>query len=248
MSKLKLFLLALGFYTRLPCPKNQDFSLLPQASICLPLVGWLIGGFAGLSYYLADLVWPQTAAVIVSISCGILLTGAFHEDGFADVCDGFGGGYGKQQILVIMKDSRIGAYGTLGLLLLIALKISLLSALPTNSIPLALFAGHSISRLSPLLLMRKYVYARNDSSKGSSAVYKPSAQELLFAGAIAVLPLLLLPLLCSLAILFIGAVNWCLGKYFNHHIGGYTGDCLGASQQVAETVFYLSASALWTST
>lgn len=248
MSQLNLFLLALSFYTRLPCPKNLDYSLLPQASICLPLIGWVIGCLAGLSYYLADLVWPQTTAVIVAISCGILLTGAFHEDGFADVCDGFGGGYDKRQILAIMKDSRIGAYGTLGILLLIALKISILSALPANSIPLILLAGHSISRLPPLLLMQKYAYARSDSSKGSSAVYSHGTHELLFAGIIALLPLLLLPLLCCLAIFFIGVVSWRLGEYFNYHIGGYTGDCLGASQQVAECVFYLSVSALWTFT
>jgi adenosylcobinamide-GDP ribazoletransferase len=248
MIDTKLFLLALSFYTRLPCPKNQNYRRLPQASICLPLVGWLIGGLTGLGFYLANLVWPQTVAVIVALSCGVLLTGAFHEDGFADACDGFGGGYGKQQILEIMKDSRIGTYGTLGLVLLMALKISLLSTLPAASVPMLLLTGHSISRLPPLLLMQQYAYARSDSSKGSSAVYQPSGHELLFAGAIALLPLLMLPLVCSLAIFFIGVVNWRLGKYFNRHIGGYTGDCLGASQQAAECVFYLSISALWTFT
>ncbi len=248
MPQLKLFFLALSFYTRLPAPKDQDYNQLPQASIYLPLVGWVVGGLTGLCFYLANLLWVQTTGVILALIAGILLTGAFHEDGFADVCDGFGGGYDKQRILDIMKDSQIGAYGALGLLLLMALKISLLSSLPAASVPLLLFAGHSISRFQPLLLMRTYDYARSDNSKGSVAVYKPSTQELLIAGTIALLPLLLLPLLCSLAIPLVLLANWRLGRYFYRHIGGYTGDCLGTSQQVAEVIFYLSISALWTFT
>jgi adenosylcobinamide-GDP ribazoletransferase len=248
MFHLKLFFLALSFYTRLPTPKNQDYKQLPQASIFLPLVGWLVGGLTGLCFYLADFLWPQTTAVILSLICGILLTGAFHEDGFADVCDGFGGGYDKQRILEIMKDSQIGAYGALGLVLLMSLKISLLSTMPATAIPLILLAGHSLSRFPPLLLMRRYDYARGDNSKSSAAMYKPDIRELLFAGTLASLPLLLLPLICGLAIPFMLLVNWRLGRYFHHHIGGYTGDCLGASQQVAEIIFYLNVSALWTFT
>jgi adenosylcobinamide-GDP ribazoletransferase len=86
-------------------------------------------------FYLGGFLWPQTSAVILALVCGILLTGAFHEDGFADVCDGFGGGYEKQRILDIMKDSQIGVYDALGLVLLMALKVSLLSAMPTAAIP-----------------------------------------------------------------------------------------------------------------
>jgi adenosylcobinamide-GDP ribazoletransferase len=245
MPHLKLFLLALSFYTRLPVPKDQDYKKLPQASIYLPLVGWVVGGLTGLCFYLANMLWMQSTAVIVALICGILLTGAFHEDGFADVCDGFGGGYDKQRILEIMKDSQIGVYGALGLILLMSLKISLLSTMPAASVPLLLFAGHSISRFQPLLLMRQYDYARSYNSKVSAAFYKPRTKELLFAGVIAFLPLFLLPLLCSIAFFFVLLVNWRLGRYFNRHIGGYSGDCLGTSQQVAEVIFYLTVSALW---
>jgi adenosylcobinamide-GDP ribazoletransferase len=246
MSQLKLFFLALSFYTRLPAPKDQDYNQLPQASIYLPLVGWVVGGLTGLCFYLSNLLWVQTTAVILALIAGILLTGAFHEDGFADVCDGFGGGYDKQRILEIMKDSQIGAYGAIGLLLLMSLKISLLSSMSATSVPLVLFAGHSLSRLQPLLLMHQYDYARIHSSKGGAAAYKPSRNELLFAGAFALFPLVLLPLPAILAIPFILLVNWRLGCYFYRHIGGYTGDCLGTSQQVTEIVFYLTVSALWT--
>jgi len=246
MPHPKLVLLALSFYTRLPCPQNLDYKQLPQATLYLPVIGWLVGGLSAMSFYLADWLWPQLTAVIATMITGIFITGAFHEDGFADVCDGFGGGYGKQRILDIMKDSQIGTYGALGLCLLLLLKISLLAALPGVTIPLILLAGHSLSRLPPLWLMRRYPYARTDTSKGGAAVFKPENPELLFAASLALLPLVLLPAFCWLAILPVLLVNGLLGLYFYRHIGGYTGDCLGASQQVAETVFYLSISALWT--
>jgi adenosylcobinamide-GDP ribazoletransferase len=245
MLQLQQFLLALGFYTRLPVPQPQDYTKLPQAVIYLPLIGWLVGGISAASFYVADLLWTQATAVILALITGIFVTGAFHEDGFADVCDGFGGGWGKQRILEIMKDSCIGVYGFLGLLLIFLLKISLLSAMVVAAVPLVLLAGHSISRLPPLLLMVHYHYARTDNSKSRSAVYKPNPKELAFATVIALLPVLLLPVLCLFAIIPVLAVNWFLGRYFHRHIGGYTGDCLGASQQIAEAVFYLSVGALW---
>jgi adenosylcobinamide-GDP ribazoletransferase len=245
MPQVKLFLLALSFYTRLPGPQSQDYTQLPQAVLYLPLVGWLVGGITASSFYLADLLWPQVSAIILASIVGIFLTGALHEDGFADVCDGFGGGWSKQRILEIMKDSTIGVYGVLGLLLIFLLKISLLGGMLPAAVPLVLLAGHSLSRLSPLLLMRRYNYARNNDSRAAGAVYKPNLQELAVATAIALLPLMLLPALCVLAIIPVLTANCYLGRYFHRTIGGYTGDCLGASQQMAETVFYLSVSALW---
>jgi adenosylcobinamide-GDP ribazoletransferase len=230
---------------RLPHPQALDYKRLPQAAIYLPLIGWLVGGICALVFYLADLVWPQATAVILALIAGILLTGALHEDGFADVCDGFGGGIHKQRILEIMKDSHIGVYGVIGLLLMLLLKISVLTTMPAAAVPLVLLAGHSISRLSPLLLMRRYTYARGNDSKASGAVYQPSFREMAFAAATALLPLALLPVWCASAIISVWVATIFLGRYFYRHIGGYTGDCLGASQQVAETVFYLSVSALW---
>jgi adenosylcobinamide-GDP ribazoletransferase len=196
-------------------------------------------------YYWADAFWPQTTSVILAIISSIVITGALHEDGFADVCDGFGGGMDKQRILVIMKDSHIGVYGVLGLLLMLLLKASLFAGLPTATVPLLLMGGHSISRLSPLLLMRRYTYVRGQDSKASGAVYSPNHQELVFASVTALLPLALLPPLCLLAVIPVFVCTLLLGHYFYRHLGGYTGDCLGASQQVAEIIFYLSVSALW---
>ncbi|MBT9096798.1 adenosylcobinamide-GDP ribazoletransferase [Methylovulum psychrotolerans] len=246
MFKLKHFQLALSFYTRLPTPQNLDYQQLPQASVYLPLVGWVVGLGCGLVFAGAALLWSPWTAAILAVVAGIFLTGAFHEDGFADVCDGFGGGWGQERILEIMKDSRVGAYGAIGIGLLLLLKISVLAALPVAVVPWLLWAGHSASRLPPLLLMRHYEYARVGASKGAAGVFKPDSRALGFAALCALLPLLGLPLWCWWAVLPMLAVNALLGGYFYRQIGGYTGDCLGAAQQVAEVVFYLAVSGLWT--
>jgi adenosylcobinamide-GDP ribazoletransferase len=247
MIQPKLFWLALGFYTRFPCPKNLDYEKLPRSAVFLPVIGWLVGSLSGAAFYLAASLWPQTVAAVIALITGIWITGAFHEDGFADVCDGFGGGYGKQRILEIMKDSAIGVYGTLGLMLLLFLKIGLLGSLQIQIVPWVLLAGHSVSRLMPLLLMRRYRYARNENSKSGIAMFRPALFDLFSAAALALLPFIFLPGKCLFAVFPVVLSSLWLGRYFDRHIGGYTGDCLGACQQVAETVFYLSVSALWTS-
>ncbi|MDO9214242.1 MAG: adenosylcobinamide-GDP ribazoletransferase [Methylococcales bacterium] len=246
MLSLKHLQLAISFYTRVPVPKNLDYTQLPQAVVYLPMIGWLVGGCAAAVFYVSVLLWSKLTALILSLIATVLLTGSFHEDGFADVCDSFGGGYGKAQILIIMKDSRVGSYALVGLVLLLALKLSVWMELPTNQLPWLLLAGHSISRFPPLLLMYRYDYARADNSKSKDVLHKPSIPELLIAASFALLPMLLLPALCSLAIVPVFLVNYCLGQYFYRHIGGYTGDCLGASQQIAELIFYLTVSSLWT--
>ncbi|GAB4258654.1 MAG: adenosylcobinamide-GDP ribazoletransferase [Methylomicrobium sp.] len=240
------FLLAVGFYTRLPCPRDLDYTQLPKACLYLPAIGWLVGGISAISFVLVDTLWSTPVAIIAALIAGIWTTGAFHEDGFADVCDGFGGGYGKQRILEIMKDSRIGAYGALGLILLILLKFAALTELPPAVLPWILLAGHSVSRWPPLYLMFRFDYARNEASKSSTAMFRPSVKALCWSALPALWVLMPLPPLLSVALLPVALSAIVLGRYFHRHIGGYTGDCLGACQQVGEVVFYLTSSALWT--
>lgn len=241
----ELFLVALSFYTRIPCPKNLDYEKLPQASIFLPLVGWIIGSFLAATFYLTHLIWSQNTAILLSLSVGILLTGALHEDGLADVCDGFGGGFDKTRMLEIMKDSHIGVFGVLGLVLILALKVAALNEFSAREIPFILLTGQSISRLAPLQLMFRYDYAREQHSKIISATYKLNKKEGVFALFLGLLPLFLLPRICLWIVIPLFFATLLLGRYFHKHIGGYTGDCLGASQQISEVVFYLSLSALW---
>lgn len=244
---IKHLRLAISFYTRLPITASEaDYAHLPQAAIYLPVVGWIVGAGSALAFYVAAQLWSQATAAIIALCVGILLTGGLHEDGFADVCDGFGGGYDKTRILAIMKDSSIGVYAVLGLLLLLSLKISLLSTMPLIAVPWTILAAHSVSRFMPLLIMYGYNYARNEASKAAGAIYKPDFKQLLFPAGLAGLPLLFLPVFCWLAVGSVILVNHGSGRYFYRHIGGYTGDCLGASQQVAEVIFYLSVSSLWT--
>src|SRR5258708_5864215 len=123
-KEFHIFLTAVMFYTRIPCPKWVDHSseFLNKATRYFPLIGWIVGAFCFGTYYGLQYIYPIEIAIIISMAAGILITGAFHEDGFADVCDGFGGGWTKQKILDIMKDSHIGAYGVIGLILLFLLK------------------------------------------------------------------------------------------------------------------------------
>ena len=239
-------LLAISFYTRIPISKALDYSRLAESAVFLPIVGWLVGGVAALVFYGTALLWSKLTALILSLIATVLLTGAFHEDGFADVCDSFGGGYDKTQVFIIMKDSRIGSYALVGLLLLFALKLSVLLELPINTLPWILLAGHSLSRLSPLYLMYRYDYAWCESSKVGAAIYKPDIKDLALIAVCAVFPLLALPALCSITVFTVMLITDLLGRYFYQRIGGYTGDCLGATQQISEVIFYLTVSALWT--
>ena len=115
-----LLLVALMFFTRIPMPRWVPFdeARLNGASRYFPLVGLLVGAVAALVYGVAVNLWSPALALVLATAATVLLTGAFHEDGFADVCDGFGGGWDREQVLSIMKDSRIGTYGTVGLGLL----------------------------------------------------------------------------------------------------------------------------------
>lgn len=242
----ELFLWAVSFYTRLPFFSTLDFYQPPhEAARYLPIIGWIVGGISAATFYFSALFWTPTIAILLALAAGMFVTGAFHEDGLADVFDGFGGGWTKESILTIMKDSRVGTYGALSLVMLIFLKVSILSALPVAKIPLIFLAGHSISRFFPLWIMRNYHYAREENSKMGFVMFQPSWHDLLFAGFCALAPLFFLPPLCLAAIFPAFYITVFLGRYFYHHIGGYTGDCLGATQQISETVFYLAISGLW---
>lgn len=248
-SELNLFFIALGFFTRIPSPRWIDFrpEFLNASSRYFPLVGVLVGLFAASIFLLSNIFFPQLIAVLLSTIASVLLTGAFHEDGFADLCDGFGGGWDKQQVLEIMKDSRLGTYGTVGLGLLMALKISSLSMMAPEMIAFALVLAHAWSRLLAVSFIVQYRYVRDsDDSK-----VKPLANELglkAFAcSVLSVLPLCLWLQAGQLLLLLVTLLIFRSGfsRYLLRRIGGYTGDCLGAVQQIAEVLIYLLLLASW---
>ncbi|WP_299899294.1 adenosylcobinamide-GDP ribazoletransferase [uncultured Aquimarina sp.] len=248
-KEIHIFFTALMFFTRIPCPKwvNHDPEYLRKSSKYFPLVGILVGGIGAIVFYGFSLLFSTEIALLLSMASTIYTTGAFHEDGFADVCDGFGGGWTKEKILLIMKDSRLGTYGTVGILLVLAIKFSALRETETSYIPLILISGHSLSRFIATTLIYTHPYVRDtEDSKAKPAAKSMSLSMLLFSTLFGILPLVFFfnPLIC-LAIIPMYISKMFLAAKFKKWIGGQTGDCAGAVQQLSEVVFYLSIIVLW---
>jgi adenosylcobinamide-GDP ribazoletransferase len=247
VHQVRLFFIALQFFTRLPIPRWVGFEAawLHHASRYFPLVGSVVAAVTALVYLAAAHLWPAPVAVLLSTAAGIYLTGAFHEDGFADMCDGFGGGMTRARVMEIMKDSRIGTYGAVGAGLLVALKCTLLSLMTPAGAIAALLLAHPLSRLAAASLIWQLQYAR-DEGKAKPLAQTMTTAEFAIGALCAAVPALYLG---ALGYLSWGAIGACvlgaataaiwLGAKFVARIGGYTGDCLGAVQQVSEVVIYL---------
>lgn len=244
---------AVMFFTRLPVPSvaNFDPQDLQRAAAWFPYVGWLVGLLAALVWWAAVQWWPPTIASGLSLAATLLLTGAFHEDGLADVCDGLGGGYTKERVLEIMTDSRVGAFGAIGVVMVMALKWQAVACLPICVGAVVLVAGHAISRSAAVALMAVLPYVRGEPSKAKPMATQLTGGRLMVALAGGLLPLLLASVVMKiqLAALTTGlaavVILWMiLGLWFRRRLGGYTGDCLGAAQQFTELGFYL-AMAVW---
>jgi adenosylcobinamide-GDP ribazoletransferase len=248
-KEIEVFFTALMFYTRIPCPKwvTHDADYLNKATRYFPLMGWIVGGLTATIFVAAEYLLNIPLAILLSMITSVFITGAFHEDGFADTCDGFGGGWTKEKILDIMKDSRTGAYGVIGIALLLLLKYMSLLSINTYQMVIVLIAGHSFSRLCAVLIVSTSQYVReNEDAKAKPLAKTITAYELIPAILFGIGPLFLFAdiriLLVLLAPLTIAAyLRW----YFHKWIGGYTGDCLGATQQVTEVLFYISIIAVW---
>jgi adenosylcobinamide-GDP ribazoletransferase len=257
-EEIKIFFTALMFYTRIPCPKNIDHSpeYINKATRYFPLIGWIVGAISFLIFWLSSFVFDTNIAVLFSLIAGVLVTGAFHEDGLADVFDGFGGGWTKEKILEIMKDSRIGAYGVIALIFLFALKFFSLSGLllkviSTNYVLVALLfiCYHSLARLTAVNIVFTSQYSREDETSKAKPIAKShSFKEVIGAYFFGLLPLVFL-CLSNLNYCFVLLPLFLLyyfsKRYFQKWIDGYTGDCLGAVEQLAECVILLTFLALW---
>lgn len=235
---------ALMFLTRVPVGRAlpYDEGLMNDSARYFPIVGLFVGLVGALVYGICVLLVTPAVAVLLSMVATVLLTGAFHEDGFTDVCDGFGGGWKREQVLEIMKDSRVGSYASVGLFLLLTIKYQTLEALDNAAlVGQALVIGHALSRLLAISYLIEYPYIRDaDSSKIKPMATQMSGSSLRFA-VVSVLPLLLLISMWQSLLIAVVLLLWRYGYgyYINKRIGGYTGDCLGAAQQVSEVLVYL---------
>ncbi len=249
-KQLHYFLTAVLFFTRIPCPKWIDHSseMINKSNRYFSLVGILVGSISAGVYYATNFVLSNEIALVLSMISSIWVTGAFHEDGFADVCDGFGGGWTKEKILTIMKDSRLGTFGVIGLIGILSLKyVSLKALTPSINIPLVLISGHAISRFTATILLYTHPYVRDiESSKVKPTSKQMSTKALIISAFFGVLPLCFFnkPLV-FLCIVPLVAVYAYMGAFFKKWIGGQTGDCAGALQQVSEVVFYIVLLLLW---
>jgi adenosylcobinamide-GDP ribazoletransferase len=246
-KEVQIFLTAIMFFTRIPVGKNLPYheGMLQQSARYFSWVGIIVGGFSACIFWLASYIFSTNLAIAFSMLASILLTGAFHEDGFADSCDAFGGGWNKEKILTIMKDSRLGTYGVIGLIGIITIKFLLLQSIQSLiHLPFfiaSIIAAHSISRCMAVFTMQQLTYVQDiDSSKSKPlANRKLSWNEMFIALIGAFIPCVFLPTIFLLSIPLMIVVQYLAGFYFKKWIGGYTGDCLGATQQICEITFYI---------
>lgn len=233
------FWLATGFLSRIPMlvPIHYSQKLMNQCSMYFPLVGLLLGAiYAGL-FAVLSLAWNPMICVFLVLCFHLFITGAFHEDGLADSVDALGGGYTVDRRLEIMKDSRIGTYGTVALVMALGLKVALLA--DASHIWLALLLAPAISRLTPLLLMASLPYVTDPDKSKSKPVADGFSKTRLtvavgFTLILAIIGGIYSPLLLvgALASVLLVALLW--GCYLHSQLGGYTGDTLGASVVFSE--------------
>jgi len=235
---------AITFFTRIPLWRIVDIPVECYSRIIgfWPLTGWITGGITALSWLAFSTILPPVPAIILAIIGRIILTGGFHEDGLSDFFDGFGGGKSKADILRIMKDSNVGSYALIGMILYYLLLISTLMSIPKGMMVGVLFAADPLSKLLTAGMMNFLPYARTESESKSKTLYdKLGIGRFLMACLFGLLPLMLfngsriwvsaLMPLCLILILFF---------YVRKRIGGYTGDICGAAALLCELGFYLA--------
>jgi adenosylcobinamide-GDP ribazoletransferase len=246
LREVRLFWTALTLLTRLPAPRLNAFEpdWLPRSVPWFPVVGLLVGLLAGGLYVLTAFFWRDPVPAVLALSVAALVTGGFHEDGWADVFDALGAGGDRTRMLEVMKDSRIGATGALALILLVAGKLAGLFALPAADVPAALVAAHVLSRWATLPLLRWLPAARAEGGLATPLIGHVTSGRFL-AGTLTALLLAVAALRQEAlsAILVTVLVTALSGLFFRRRLGGVTGDCLGATQQLVELAVLLTLAA-----
>ncbi|REC47818.1 adenosylcobinamide-GDP ribazoletransferase [Chryseobacterium pennipullorum] len=252
-NELIYFATALMFFTRIPVPVAIPYSseIMNKSQKYFAWVGLVVGLINAVILYFSSQIFNLEIGIVLMMISSVLLTGAFHEDGFTDMCDSFGGGYGKEKILTIMKDSRVGAYGTIGIILVFALKFLSIQALGTVDVLKTsgiIIMAHTASRFISGTMIYTHRYVTDiDASKSKPLANTPLDTMALMVGFVSILiSFMLIPdwrLIFAFILAYLGKMY--LGWYFKKHIGGYTGDCLGSVQQVCEVLFYLGTIIVW---
>lgn len=249
---MKGIIASIILFTRIPVWKlNIDIpkGCYDRAVVYWPLVGWLTGGVTATIMLVCSLAVPWPMAVIAGIIARVLLTGALHEDGLADFCDGFGCGGGKERILSIMKDSHIGTYGVIGLILYYALFTATLSGMDSTVAALAVFAADPFAKLCASQITNLLPYARPEGAKNKISYARMTFGQILFQIIAGSLPAALLiaetgPAMAVALIVPVIAVALLI-RVMRRRIGGYTGDCCGATFIMCELAMLIAINIIW---
>ncbi len=240
----QLFCLALSFFSRLPIPKSTPYSTerMNRSGRYFAVVGFVIAVLCALVFVAASTLLPVSVAVVITMVFSLLLTGAFHEDGLADMADGIGGGMTVEKRLLIMKDSRLGTYGVSTLVMVLLLKfVTLVELANHNQFIAAIILVYVFSRAVAASLISTMPYVSDpEGSKSKPLANQQTQKELIFLALCALLPAVYWGMQITItlviwALLFrIGFKRWLMAR-----LGGFTGDCLGAAQQIVELSVYL---------
>lgn len=250
LEEVRLLLTAVQYFTRVPTPRwvGHSSEQLNGATRYFPAVGLGVGCLAAASMWACSMALPPVLAAILSTAVTIGVTGGFHEDGLADTIDGLGGGYTRERALEIMKDSRVGTFGVLALILILGMKIAALAAMPTTLAMVALIAGHALSRWCAVILIWRLPYVRlDDSTRAKPMVECIRPTDVAIASVFGLVPLVMCGMHAIAGVMAAVLVVMHLGRWYRRRLGGYTGDTLGATQQFAEAAFYIALLAAWNS-
>lgn len=244
---MKRLVAALSFFTRLPIwriaqvPAEYYKRVVPLWSVA----GLLTGGVAAGVFYGLSFLLPPLAAAACAYASRLLMTGALHEDGLADFFDGMGGGTSRQRILEIMKDSHIGTYGVIGLLMWMMVVIPCVASFSAALGAWVIVSADVWSKACGAQIINFLPYARTESEAKNRTVYsRMTVGELLLCIAVGIAPLILLPTPLQLAALAPVAVTATLLWMMRNKIQGYTGDCCGALFLLNELSFIVVATAI----
>ena len=237
------------FYTTIPFPSKWLKKEVYHSSRYYSFVGVIVGLTSATVFLVSQLFFSfKTSSNILLVSpisillgmiVAVLITGALHEDGFADTCDGLGGGWTAEERLRIMKDSRIGTYGALGILFLVLFKFFALLQIETEILPWVWISGHTLSRFLSISHLRFLDYVQDPSKSKSGSMTEFSGFDLIVNAAFGLLPLLFVGNQVLVGLSAVVFIWWLTLVHYKKRLGGVTGDCLGATQQLSEVVFYL---------
>jgi adenosylcobinamide-GDP ribazoletransferase len=244
--QVQLFLCAVQMLTRLPTPQLKGWTpnWIARSAVYYPVVGALVGCVCAGVFWLASMAWSGPLPALLAIAGGVIVTGAFHEDGLADAADGLLGGATPERRLAIMKDSRIGSYGALALGLTLGAKVLALGSPPVWLGAFGLIAAHACARSAAVGVMWALPYAGDRAAAKLAPDARVRPGEMMLAAGLGLLSLLLLPPARGLLALAAGIVaTGLMAIVARRKIGGWTGDVAGAAEQVFEAAFLLALAA-----